>query len=184
MNSRHQSEINERFLRQTSLRWSSIIKCNYKEVIANPVIRSRTHYFQSCRTRVRDSMKKATEYVGKKSEGLADRTQHHVREIWGICPHLCGSSIDQSTQFVYLSLLETYYCNISQNTTASSNVDCVRKLCFYFRYFFFLNGSTALVGPRRFSVSWSIFLQSAGLLEWVISSSQGLYRNFWTGNGR
>jgi hypothetical protein len=28
-----------------------------------------------------------------------------------------------------------------------------------------------------FSVSWSI-LQSAGLLEWVISSSQGLYRNF------
>jgi hypothetical protein len=29
-----------------------------------------------------------------------------------------------------------------------------------------------------FSVSWSIFLQSTGLLEWVISSSQGLYRNF------
>jgi hypothetical protein len=40
-------------------------------------------------------------------------------------------------------------------------------------FFFFLNGSTALVGPRLFSVFWSIFLQSAGLLEWVISSSQG-----------
>jgi hypothetical protein len=42
---------------------------------------------------------------------------------------------------------------------------------------FFLSGSTALVGPRLFSVSLSIFLQSAGLHEWVISSLQGLYQN-------
>jgi hypothetical protein len=51
-------------------------------------------------------------------------------------------------------------------------------------FFFFLNGSTALVGPRLFfSFLVCSILQSAGLLEWVISSSQDLYRNsVWTSN--
>jgi hypothetical protein len=42
------------------------------------------------------------------------------------------------------------------------------------RQIFFLNGSTALVCPRLF-FSFLIYSQSAGLLERVISSSQGLY---------
>jgi hypothetical protein len=47
-----------------------------------------------------------------------------------------------------------------------------------FNQLFFLYGSTALVGPRLFS-SFLIYsiLQSVGLLEWVTSSSQVLYRN-------
>jgi hypothetical protein len=43
--------------------------------------------------------------------------------------------------------------------------------------FFFFNGSTTLVGLGRFYFSFLIYTRAVGLLERVISSSQGLYLN-------
>jgi hypothetical protein len=58
------------------------------------------------------------------------------------------------------------------DTMTSQNTDLSSWDYLYISSWMALQPSWALASC---SVSWSIFLQSAGLLEWVISSSQGLY---------
>jgi hypothetical protein len=48
---------------------------------------------------------------------------------------------------------------------------------YLFYLLLFFNGSTALVGLGRFYLSFLIYTRAVGLLERVISSSQGLYPN-------
>jgi hypothetical protein len=67
----------------------------------------------------------------ERSEDLADWTKHHLQEIRGIHPHVCGRSSNQSTQLGHLSHLDSHYCSRSQKTTTPSNVDYVWNLCFY-----------------------------------------------------
>jgi hypothetical protein len=45
----------------------------------------------------------------ERSEGLADRTKHHLQEIQGIRPHVSGSSTDQPTQLGHLTQLDSHH---------------------------------------------------------------------------
>jgi hypothetical protein len=67
----------------------------------------------------------------ERSEGFADWTRHHIREIQGIHSHVSERPTDQSTRLGYPSHLDCRYRSRNQKTTTPSSVDYMWKLCFY-----------------------------------------------------
>jgi hypothetical protein len=61
---------------------------------------------------------------GRKIEGLARYTEHHLQEMHGICPHVSGRPSDQSAKLVHLS-------RHWSGSTASAIIDYIGKLHFY-----------------------------------------------------
>jgi hypothetical protein len=98
-------------------------------------------------------------------------TKQHKDQIASVQPLVCMLhflSYVSTSEFNFCPTL--HYTKLHYTFTDFSNNN-----------FFILSGSTALVGLRLFSVSWSIHSKSAGLLEWLISSSQGPYPFFLDG---
>jgi hypothetical protein len=59
----------------------------------------------------------------ERSEGLVDRTKHHIQETQGIRPHVSAKAFRQATQLAHLSHLDSRYRSRSQKITTPSSGD-------------------------------------------------------------